>query len=353
VLRRPGHPYTSLLIGSVPRLASRRRLSGIPGTAPAPGARPRGCFFEPRCPLAVDRCRAEFPPPFQLEPGHAARCWRAEDVAPPPLDALVDGARRPAVPTPLLEVRDLVASYGRGPLRHAVLHGVSLAVHARECLALVGESGSGKTTIGRCIAGLHAPDAGEVRLDGRTLARAAGARTRDERRAVQIVFQNPDRSLNPAETVARAIERPLRLFGHATARTARAETAQLLERVRLPEAKLDRYPRELSGGEKQRVAIARALAARPSLLVCDEITSALDVSIQGAIVALLEELRADGLAVLFITHNLALVNSIADDVLVLQNGVVREHGDTASVIEQPRDPYTRDLIAAVPDLGGA
>jgi peptide/nickel transport system ATP-binding protein len=167
---------------------------------------------------------------------------------------------------------------------------------------------------------------------------------------VQIVFQNPDRSLNPSQTVAQAIARPLRLFGLARRGAERAQTLELLERVRLPQRALDRYPRELSGGEKQRVAIARALAAQPQLLVCDEITSALDVSIQAAIVSLLEGLRLDGLALLFITHNLALVNSIADRVLVLEGGEVREEGGIAEVIEHPTDAYTKALLAAAPEL---
>src|SRR5438132_205494 len=242
VPRRPGHPYTSLLLGSVPRLAVRRRLVGIAGTAPLPGHRPAGCFFEPRCPLAVERCREEFPPAFEVEPGHVARCWRAADVAAPVLRPSSTNGRRPATAAPLLDVRGVSASYGR----RTVLHDVSFAIERGECLALVGESGSGKTTLGRCIAGLHRPDAGTIALDGDRLPASAGERTRESRRAVQIVFQNPDRSLNPAETVASAIERPLRLFGHASARTARAATAGLLDRVRLPTATLDRYPRELS-----------------------------------------------------------------------------------------------------------
>jgi peptide/nickel transport system ATP-binding protein len=352
VLRRPGHPYTSLLLASVPRLAVRQRLVGMAGTAPPPGRRPHGCFFEPRCPLAIERCREEFPPAFEIEPGHVARCWRAADVrrpSPPPTSREGDAQREPS---PVLEVAAVSASYGRGTARRTVLHDVSFHIQPGTCLALVGESGSGKTTLGRCIAGLHPVDAGTIALAGVRLESTTAERPREARRAIQIVFQNPDRSLNPAETVARAIERPLRLFGHASTRTARSTAADLLNQVRVPHAKLDRYPRELSGGEKQRVAIARALAARPSLLVCDEVTSALDVSIQAAIVALLEELRVEGLAVLFITHNLALVNSIARNVLVLQEGVVREHGRTADVIERPRDAYTQQLVAAVPDLGG-
>jgi peptide/nickel transport system ATP-binding protein len=253
----------------------------------------------------------------------------------------------------LLAVRDLVASYGHGLRRNVVLHGVSLSIAEGECLALVGESGSGKTTLGRCVAGLHAPDSGTIALHGKALAPGAAARSRAERQAIQIVFQNPDRSLNPSQTVTDAIARPLRLFGLADRRGERREVETLLERVRLPDRALNRYPRELSGGEKQRVAIARALAARPSLLVCDEITSALDVSIQAAIVALLDELQLDGLALLFITHNLALVNSIADRALVLEAGEVREHGDVADVIAHPAHAYTRELLAAAPELRAA
>jgi peptide/nickel transport system ATP-binding protein len=157
--------------------------------------------------------------------------------------------------------------------------------------------------------------------------------------------------LNPRETVGRAISRPLRLYGSATTQHfQRLEAIRLLERVRLPKDVMDYYPADLSGGEKQRVAVARALAARPDLLVCDEVTSSLDVSIQAAIVSLLEELRHDGLALLFITHNLALVSAFADRVMVLQKGRVRAYGETVSVISRPTDPYMKELVAAVPRL---
>jgi peptide/nickel transport system ATP-binding protein len=345
VFRRPAHPYTSLLLASVPRLSVRQALTGIAGTAPPPGARPDGCFFAPRCPLADERTRAEFPPAVEIEPGHAVRCWHAAEVIQHPPVELRSVVSTPAADG-LLRVTDLRASYGK----NTVLHGVSLGIAHGGCLALVGESGSGKTTLGRCVAGLHRPDAGEIALNGVPLAAHAGERARAERQAVQIVFQNPDRSLNPSQTVAQAIARPLRLFGLARRGAERTQIIELLERVRLPQRVLDRYPRELSGGEKQRVAIARALAAQPQLLVCDEITSALDVSIQAAIVSLLEELRLDGLALLFITHNLALVNSIADRVLVLESGEVREEGGIAAVIEHPTDAYTKALLAAAPEL---
>lgn len=351
VFRRPSHPYTRLLLSSVPRLSVRTHLRGIEGTAPPPGHRPDGCSFAPRCPLAVERCLAEFPRPTKTG-GHEVRCWRAGDDVPgaetPSVDVAAVGVRET-----LLAAESIVASYGKGAGRRAVLHGVSFELAPGECLALVGESGSGKTTLGRCVAGLHEPDSGFIALAGEQLAPAVTQRTAGQRQAVQIVFQNPDRSLNPSQTAGDAIGRPLRLFGFADRSTAGERVAELFDRVHLPRRLADRYPRELSGGEKQRVAIARALAARPAVLICDEVTSALDVSIQAEIVVLLQELQRDGLALLFITHNLALVNSIAQRVLVLERGEAREYGTTERVIGDPQDAYTRDLIAAAPELASA
>lgn len=350
VFRYPAHPYTSLLLASVPRLSVRQALTGIAGTAPPPGARPSGCFFAPRCPLADERCSKEFPPSTSSESGHVVRCWNATEI----FEHRPGGLRKVATARAsddLLTVEGLFASYGNGASKNAALHGVSFSVPPGECLALVGESGSGKTTLGRCVAGLHRPDAGSIALNGSPLAATAAQRSRAERQTIQIVFQNPERSLNPMETVEEAIARPLRLFAPSDYGSHRDEIAELLERVRLPERAISRYPAALSGGEKQRVAIARALAAKPELLICDEVTSALDVSIQAAIVALLEELRLDGLALVFITHNLALVNSIADHVLVLEAGEVREQGQIEQVIEHPSHEYTRELLAAAPELG--
>jgi peptide/nickel transport system ATP-binding protein len=349
---RPAHPYTVLLLGSVPRVALRHRLTGISGTAPPPGSRPRGCSFALRCPLATDVCDERFPARTTTAHGGYVRCYhtaRTDSIgsvlepAPPPL--VVDPNQ-----SSLLAVDALVAAYGRGPQRSEVVHRVSFSVAAREGVGLVGESGSGKTTIGRCLVGLHVAESGTIRLNGEPLPLSVHDRTRAQRQAIQIVFQNPDRSLNPNETVAQAISRPLRLLRGRTAGGMRARVAELADRVRLASVKLDQYPRELSGGEKQRVAVARALASDPLLLVCDEITSALDVSIQAAIVDLLGELRDQGLALLFITHNLALVNSTADRVIVLEAGDVREEGMTTAVLGAPSHPYTRALIEAAPDL---
>jgi peptide/nickel transport system ATP-binding protein len=231
------------------------------------------------------------------------------------------------------------------------VHGVSFAVSPGECVALVGESGSGKSTIARCIAGLHSTSDGGLRFDGELLAPRVRSRSRQARQRIQIVFQNPYDSLNPRVTVADSIARPLELFAGVSRREARTHVTQLLDQVRLPARLADRYPAELSGGERQRVAIARALAAKPVLLLCDEVTSALDVSVQAAVLALLRELQHGlGLAMLFITHDLGVVANIADRVLVLERGVVQEAGPVDRVLQQPGERYTRELIAAVPEL---
>jgi peptide/nickel transport system ATP-binding protein len=262
------------------------------------------------------------------------------------------GARDVATPpTPLLAVAGLTAAHRSRAGSVVAARDISFTIAAGECVALVGESGSGKTTIARCIVGLHQPDSGTIALDGQTLAAKAGDRRVDVRRRVQIIFQNPYDSLNPRHTVGDIVERPARQLRRLRRADARAETQSLLELVRLPGSTHARYPAELSGGERQRVAIARALAARPDLLVCDEVTSALDVSVQAAVLELLAELRQElSLSMLFITHDLGVVASISDRVLVLHAGSVCEQGLVATLLERPNEEYTRRLIAAAPRL---
>jgi peptide/nickel transport system ATP-binding protein len=231
--------------------------------------------------------------------------------------------------------------------------GVSLAVAAGETLAVVGESGSGKTTTARCVVGLLEPTAGEIRVDGRPVPRRPGAWPRALRRRVQIVFQNPDLTLNPRRTVLHAVARPLALFGLADRATRRARAARLLAAVGLEARHLDLRPAQLSGGQRQRVAIARAFAGGPELVVCDEPTSALDVSVQATVLNLLASLQAqDGTSYLFISHDLSVVRHIADRVAVLYLGHVVEAGRTEDVFAPPWHPYTEALLSAVPTLGG-
>ena len=218
---------------------------------------------------------------------------------------------------------------------------------------MVGESGSGKTTLARCISGLHSEYKGDIKLGDARLAESARRRSSQERKQIQYVFQNPYASLNPRRTCGQTIARQLQLFG-ASRRDTGARVAECLERVSLSSAAANRYPDQLSGGERQRVAIARALAAEPALLVCDEVTSALDVSVQAAIVELLRDLRAEtGLSLLFITHNLALIRTIADRVVVMTQGEIVESGATVSVFDSPSAEYTTRLLANTPTVEAA
>jgi peptide/nickel transport system ATP-binding protein len=224
---------------------------------------------------------------------------------------------------------------------------LSFDVAHGECLALVGESGSGKTTVARCILGIHRPSAGRIFLDGTELPAGARRRSREERRRIQVVFQNPEASLNPRHSVHDLIARPIELFFRTSAAETRAAVAQSLDLVRLDPVLAGRFPSELSGGEKQRVAIARALAARPDVLVCDEVTSALDVSVQAAILELITDLRAElDMSVLFISHDLAIVRALADRILVMKHGRMEELHETDLVFESPQSSYTRELMIA-------
>jgi peptide/nickel transport system ATP-binding protein len=346
------HPYTRRLIEAIPEMSGEHALEGIPGTAPRPGHRPAGCFFQPRCTFAVDECTREFPPVTRVSASHEVRCYRHVEVL-----AEATRERRPALPVAtaertetLLALRAVNASYAQRP----VVFDVHLTVRPRQCVALVGESGSGKTTLARCIAGLHSSFTGEIVLRGRPLAAGARARDRETRREIQYVFQSPYSSLNPRKTVGQIVGQPLRLFfGHGFQETE-ARIIRALERVSISTSVMDRYPHELSGGERQRVAIARALVAEPTLLVCDEITSALDVSVQAAIVDLIAELQREmELGLLFVTHNLALIRTIAEEVAVMNQGRIVEHGPVDEVLGSPKDDYTKSLLADTPSLEAA
>ena len=343
-----GHPYTRRLIGAIPRLTGGRSLVGIPGHAASPGRRPPGCSFAPRCSLRVEQCEAELPALRSVGTEHLVRCIRAEEVLGQQQSRVGDPIEMPtAEDSAALRLENVIASYGR----NEVVHSVSLSLAAHECLALVGESGSGKTTIARAIAGLHRNWTGTIALGDTPLATSARRRSSEVRRNIQYIFQNPYGSLNPRRTIGEIIEQPLRVFGTASGKEASRRVGEMLERVSLTAGYASRYPDQLSGGERQRVAIARALVCDPAVLVCDEVTSALDVSVQAAIVELLGNLQRDlGLSMLFITHNLPLVRSIAQRVAVLHQGVIAEIGDAAQVIGSPGQPYTRQLISDTPSL---
>ena len=350
LFRAAGHPYTRRLIQAIPDLSGRYALVGIPGRAPAPGQRPAGCFFAPRCEFAVEECHRTFPPVTSIASAHEVRCWRAADVlAKEVLERIeaVAAERQQRREQSLLTVRACKAFYGD----RQVLHGVGLNVWPRECVALVGESGSGKTTLARCIAGLHSDYEGEVLLEGKRIPAGARARDLQTRRTIQYIFQSPYSSLNPRKTVGQIVAQPIQLFFELGRRAAHKRVAEALDAVSLSVVLTERYPHQLSGGERQRVAIARALTANPSLLVCDEITSALDVSVQAAIVELLGALQREmGLGLLFVTHNLALIRTIAEEVAVMSEGRIVEYGGVDEVLDSPQAPYTRKLLADTPSL---
>jgi peptide/nickel transport system ATP-binding protein len=255
-------------------------------------------------------------------------------------------AAAPDAEQPLLRVSGLTAAYGH----RQVLHGIDLTVRAGECLAIVGESGSGKSTFSRCLIGLHDNWEGEAALGGRQLSKSAAKRSHADRQAAQYIFQNPYGSLNPRHTVEAILRTPLELFHGTGGAEARRQIAEALDRVELPRRMAQMYPAELSGGQRQRVAIARALLASPELLICDEVTSALDVLVQSAVLDLLRGLLKDGLGMIFVTHNLAVVRNIAHRVAVLNRGEIVEYGEVDAVLDHPADPYTQGLLANTLDL---
>jgi peptide/nickel transport system ATP-binding protein len=281
------------------------------------------------------------------------RCWRWREVGAQTArqdDVLRDktGALREAQETTVISVRDVTAFYQR----KETLHGINMSICERRCLALVGESGSGKTTLARCIAGLHPHKiVGDIEFGGVPLARDARGRPRATRQAIQYIFQSPYSSLNPRKTIRQIVSQPLRVFFDLSRSEMEARMAKALEQVALDASLLNRYPDQLSGGERQRVAIARGLAAEPTMLICDEVTSWLDVSVQAAVIELLASLQRDmGLAMLFVTHNLALVRSIAQEVAVMNEGRIVEYGLVDAVLEDPQADYTKKLLADTPTI---
>jgi len=364
IFSRPRHPYTLGLLRSVPRLDRPRdaRLETIEGLPPNLLDPPGGCRFAERCLYVQPRC-ATAPPLVEVEPGHGSRCLRALEIADG--TAVLPAAPRQeasAVPVKskgpaLLSVSGLSKhfSLGRAGIMgaHHVLRAVedvSFEIVAGETLGLVGESGCGKTTIGRTILRLEDPTSGEMRFEGHDLAKAEGAELKMLRTKIQVIFQDPYSSLNPRMTVGQIIAEPALVYKKvATRKAARARVEELLHQVGLFPYMADRYPHQLSGGQRQRVGIARALALEPEFIVCDEPVSALDVSIQGQIINLLEELQQRlGLTYLFIAHDLAVVRHISRRVVVMYLGRVMEMAERDSLYAEPLHPYTQALLDAAP-----
>jgi peptide/nickel transport system ATP-binding protein len=347
VFHNSAHPYSRALMATTPDVRARLQLQPIPGVAPLVGHRPSGCAFADRCTQAADRCREEIPAQVTVGVGHEAACWFAADVSTERSPLTVRSELVFANDVPILEAEEIRAGYkGR-----EVVHGTSLSIGRGECLALVGESGSGKSTLARSLIGLSDQVTGRLRLNGEEVPLGIRERSLSQRHALQYVFQSPRSSLNPRRTIFESIEAPLLIAPKPSAAVRRERVFEALEQVGLGPSFGPRFPDQLSGGERQRVGIARALVCEPEVLICDEITSALDVSVQASIIELLEGLqREHGLSVLFITHNLALVRTIAHRVIVLKAGHVVEEGSTAETLEHPSHEYTQTLIRDTPSI---
>ncbi|MCK4177340.1 ABC transporter ATP-binding protein [Aciditerrimonas ferrireducens] len=392
LFRSPRHRYTEALLASVPRLDQPRgeRLRAIPGLPPDLSKAFDGCRFAPRCPAAQADCLAGEPPLVPLGPAlvacrhpvapaeeEASSSEATRDGAPGaiPIESAVGApgvaGDQVAVPaaahgsapgeqdgeraTPLLELASVVKEYplggalrrGRGVV-HAV-SGVSLAVAPAEVVALVGESGCGKTTVGRLAVALEQPTRGTIRFEGADLGRLRGERRREARRRLQMMFQDPYSSLDPRMRVETILKEPLAIQGIGNRQERERRIRAILDEVGLPVTALDRYPHELSGGQRQRVGLARALVLEPSLIVADEPVSALDVSVQAQVLNLLAELQGRyRLAMVFVTHDLAVARFVADRVGVMYLGKLVEVGPAEEVFDRPAHPYTQALLDAVP-----
>jgi peptide/nickel transport system ATP-binding protein len=358
VFNNPRHPYTVGLLRCIPRGGARKdkgRLDTIPGFLPGLGAQLPGCVFADRCGLVQDICREKEPDLFDVGGEHSSRCHfhekaqslpRHEEAAPVKSEN-GDG-------TPILQTRNVRKTFQQEGHDVRAVEDLTFELAEGETLGLVGESGSGKTTLARLLLGLTEPDEGSVvQLDGENLAGKIGKRDRDQVRAVQIVFQNPDAALNRRFSIHRIISRALTMLTGTKGSDNESQLRELAHSVRFDVRLIRQRPSQLSGGLKQRVAIARAFAGDPRIVVCDEPTSALDVSVQAAILNLLAELQAEkGTAYLFISHDLGVVRYLSDRIAVLYLGRLMELGVAETVYGAPQHPYTEALLSAVPTEEG-
>jgi len=373
IFKRPCHPYTRGLMAAVPKLGESKTdslLHPIRGRVPAPADRPRdACIFTPRCDYATDKCREARPDMVEISAEHTARCIYALEIEQRPRTSrrrkasaqLVEKKEEDQQGEALLSFDNLklyypkesdsvVSLFGLGEKKYVkAVDDVSLRLSKGRTLGVVGESGCGKSSLVKGLIGLEPLTDGNLTFLGIDINEEVTERTANLIQEMQMVFQNPDSTLNPSYTVGKQIARPIRRFKTAPGNQVKQEVIRLLKSVRLSEIYYDRLPRQLSGGEKQRVGIARALASRPDLIICDEPVSALDVSVQAAVINLLLEIQHTfGSSMIFIAHDLSVVRYFSDDIAVMYLGKVVEIGPAERIYEPPYHPYTEALLAAVP-----
>ena len=372
VFLNPLHPYTQGLMRCVPKLGLSKESSylyPIRGRVPSPANLPPGCIFEPRCDYARPQCGQTHPQLREVAPGHFARCLFAEEIAAqewqPSEDLIPDlaalAARKAEAAEPILHLQNVRTYYeqeqksvasliGLGGKRYVkAVDDVSIEVPKGCTLGVVGESGCGKSTLAKTIVGLEPLTDGKVEFLGFDISVPVSDRDLKLIKELQMIFQNPDSTMNPSFSVGHQVGRPLRRFKTVPRRQVRDEVIQLLDAVKLDERYYDRLPRQLSGGEKQRVGIARAFAARPDLVLCDEPVSSLDVSVQAAVLNLLLEIQQEyGTTMLFIAHDLSVVRFFSDYVAVMYLGKFCETGPAEAIYAPPYHPYTEALLSAVP-----
>ena len=362
ILKDPIHPYTYGLLKSIPKLSLSGLPDSMPGSQPQPGIIDEGCSFYNRCNLAEEKCKKNSPNlEHILKLKTSVRCFNYKNLE--KLNNNFSSSKQEKINTKkvneILNLTGVSISYAKQKLLDQIFNkitdtnptvkDINIDIKKGETIALVGESGSGKSTILKSIAGLLKTKDGQIKFENdRLLSNDLKNRSSNDLRAIQLIFQNPDESLNPNHTVEQILSQPLKLYFGTSGEELKKNIIDLLKKVRLGEFYMSRYPRQLSGGEKQRVAVARAFAAKPDIILCDEVTSALDVSVQAAVLNLLQTLKDDfGTTYVFVSHDLAVVRAISDRVAVLYQGRLCEIGPSKNVYQIPSHPYTEVLLGAV------
>ena len=362
ILKEPIHPYTNGLLKSIPKLSLEGLPESMPGAQPQPGHIGEGCSFYDRCNISDEKCKTKTPDlEFLSEIDTSVRCFNYKKVIVNQNKniQLKNLDEKNIENNEILSLSDVSISYAKQSFldqlfnkltdSNPTVKDINININKGETIALVGESGSGKSTILKSIAGLLKTKDGNINFaQNRKLSEDLKNRSSDDLRAIQLIFQNPDESLNPNHTVEQILSQPLKLYFGLKEDKLKKNIIELLEKVRLGEFYMTRYPRQLSGGEKQRIAVARAFAAKPEIILCDEVTSALDVSVQAAVLDLLKKLKDDfGTTYIFVSHDLAVVKAISDRVAVLYQGRLCEIGPSKNVYKFPSHPYTEVLLGAV------